>query len=82
MYLHLPLSSVPFSPLSLCHSHHALALPPPLSVAIIGGGPGGPGTTIALSSLPNVTVPLFEQERELRESGLASGFIAGRHWSC
>lgn len=45
------------------------ALPPPLRVTIIGGGPGGLGTAIALSSLPNVTVTLFEQARELREIG-------------
>lgn len=45
------------------------ALPPPLEVAIIGGGPGGLGTAIALSSLPNVTVNLYEQARELREIG-------------
>jgi salicylate hydroxylase len=45
------------------------ALPPPLRVTIIGGGPGGLGTAIALSGLPNVTVTLFEQARELREIG-------------
>lgn len=45
------------------------ALPPPLRVAIIGGGPGGLGTAISLSSLPNVTVTLYEQARELREIG-------------
>jgi salicylate hydroxylase len=42
---------------------------PPLRVAIVGGGPGGLGAAIALSSLPNVSVTLFEQARELREIG-------------
>jgi hypothetical protein len=45
------------------------ALPPPLRVAIVGGGPGGLGTAIALSALPNVSLSLFEQARELREIG-------------
>jgi salicylate hydroxylase len=40
-----------------------------LRVAIIGGGPGGLGTAIALSSLPDVEVNLYEQARELREIG-------------
>jgi salicylate hydroxylase len=52
------------------------ALPPPLRVAIIGGGPGGLGAAIALSSLPNVSVSLFEQAHELREigAGIRIGF--------
>ena len=52
------------------------ALPLPLSVAIVGGGPGGLGTAIALSSLPNVIVSLFEQAQELREigAGIRIGF--------
>jgi len=45
------------------------ATPPLLRVAIIGGGPGGLGTAIAFSSLPNVEISLFEQARELREIG-------------
>lgn len=45
------------------------ATPPLLRVAIIGGGPGGLGTAIALSALPNVQVDLFEQAKELREIG-------------
>jgi len=45
------------------------ATPPNLRVAIIGGGPGGLGTAIALSALPNVEVSLYEQARELREIG-------------
>ncbi|RDW84272.1 putative FAD-binding monooxygenase [Coleophoma cylindrospora] len=45
------------------------AEPPTLNVAIVGGGPGGLGTAIALSCLPNVQVRLYEQARELREIG-------------
>lgn len=45
------------------------AIPPPLKVAIIGGGPGGLGTAIALSSLPDIEVSLYEQAQELREIG-------------
>lgn len=47
-----------------------------LRVAIIGGGPGGLGTAIALSALPNVEVTLYEQARELREigAGIRIGF--------
>jgi salicylate hydroxylase len=45
------------------------ATPPLLRVAIIGGGPGGLGTAIALSTLSNVQVNLFEQAKELREIG-------------
>lgn len=42
---------------------------PVLHVAIVGGGPGGLGTAIALSELPNVEVKIYEQARELREIG-------------
>lgn len=45
------------------------AKPSPLKVAVIGGGPGGLGVLIALSALPNVSVKLYEQARELREIG-------------
>jgi len=45
------------------------ATSPLLRVAIIGGGPGGLGTAIALSALPNVQVCVFEQAKELREIG-------------
>lgn len=41
----------------------------PLRVAIVGGGPGGLATAIALSKLPDVTVTIYEQARELREIG-------------
>lgn len=52
------------------------AQPPFLRVAIIGGGPGGLGTAIALSALPNVEVTIYEQAKELREigAGIQIGF--------
>ena len=52
------------------------AQPPPLRIAIIGGGPGGLGSAIALSSLPNVEVTIYEQAKELREigAGIRIGF--------
>lgn len=52
------------------------AQPPLLRVAIVGGGPGGLGTAIALSSLPNVEVNIYEQAKELREvgAGIRIGF--------
>lgn len=40
-----------------------------LSVAIIGGGPGGLGAAIALSELPFVQVTLYEKNSEPREAG-------------
>ena len=40
-----------------------------LRVAVIGGGPGGLGAAIALSSAPDIKVSLFEQAQELREIG-------------
>jgi salicylate hydroxylase len=42
---------------------------PFLRIAIIGGGPGGLSSAIALSKLPNVEVTIYEQARELREIG-------------
>jgi len=47
-----------------------------LRVAIIGGGPGGLGAAIALSSLPFVNVTLYERASELREigAGIRIGF--------
>ncbi|KAF1811627.1 putative monooxygenase [Eremomyces bilateralis CBS 781.70] len=41
----------------------------PLRVAVVGGGPGGLATGIALSALPNVEVTIFEQATQLREIG-------------
>jgi hypothetical protein len=53
---------------------------PTLKVAIIGGGPGGLGSAIALSKLPNVAVELFEKATELREigAGINIGFNCWR----
>lgn len=42
---------------------------PLLRVAIVGGGPGGLATAIALSKIPNVDVKLYEQASILREVG-------------
>lgn len=41
----------------------------PLKVAIVGGGPGGLATAIALSKVPNVEVKIYEQASVLREVG-------------
>ncbi|KAJ0415081.1 hypothetical protein BJY00DRAFT_305133 [Aspergillus carlsbadensis] len=51
--------------------------PIPISIAIIGSGPGGLGTAIALSSLPFVSVTLYEQAPEPREVG--AGISIGRN---
>ncbi|KAI2619623.1 FAD/NAD(P)-binding domain-containing protein [Hypoxylon sp. NC1633] len=40
-----------------------------LRVAIIGGGPGGLATAIALSKIPNVSATIYEQATVLREVG-------------
>ncbi|KAI1392125.1 FAD/NAD(P)-binding domain-containing protein [Hypoxylon trugodes] len=53
---------------------------PHLRVAIIGGGPGGLGTAIALSKIPNVTVTIYEQASLLREVG-AGISIASNTWN-
>ena len=45
------------------------AIPPVLRVAIVGGGPGGLSSAIALSKLDYVEVTIYEQARELREIG-------------
>lgn len=45
------------------------AYPPVLNVAIVGGGPGGLATAIALLKVPNISVTLYEQASELREIG-------------
>lgn len=51
-----------------------------LRVAIIGGGPGGLAAAIALSSLRNVEINLYEKARELREigAGLNIGYNSWR----
>ncbi|RAO72346.1 uncharacterized protein BHQ10_008358 [Talaromyces amestolkiae] len=54
-----------------------------LHVAIIGGGPGGLATAIALSALSNVQVhvTLYEKARELREIGAGLN-IGYNSWRC
>lgn len=51
-----------------------------LRVAIIGGGPGGLATAIALSKIPNVSVNLYEQATVLREVG-AGISIGSNTWN-
>ena len=43
--------------------------PRPLRVSIVGGGPGGLATAIALKSIPNVEIAIYEQAKLLREVG-------------
>jgi salicylate hydroxylase len=50
-----------------------------LRVAIIGGGPGGLSSAIALSKLESVQVTLYEKARELREIG-AGISVARNAW--
>jgi len=54
--------------------------PKPLKIAIIGGGPGGLGTAIALSSLPYIHVTLYERATILKEfgAGIRIGFNCWR----
>lgn len=40
-----------------------------LRVAIVGGGPGGLATAIALSKIPSVDVHVYEKDKVLREVG-------------
>ncbi|KAI1843029.1 hypothetical protein JX266_010718 [Neoarthrinium moseri] len=42
---------------------------PHLKIAVVGGGPGGLATAIALSKIPNVEVTIYEQASLLREVG-------------
>lgn len=53
--------------------------PKPLKVAIVGGGPGGLGTAIALSKIPNIDVTVYEQASVLREVG-AGISIGANSW--
>lgn len=51
-------------------SYHPHSSPKPLKVAIIGGGPGGLATAIALlNSTLNTTVHIYEKDAILREVG-------------
>lgn len=43
--------------------------PPVLHIAIVGGGPGGLSSAIALSKLSHTQVTVYEQATELREIG-------------
>lgn len=43
--------------------------PKVLRVAVVGGGPGGLATAIALSKIPNVDVHVYEKDTVLREVG-------------
>ncbi|KAL1602806.1 hypothetical protein SLS60_006227 [Paraconiothyrium brasiliense] len=52
---------------------------PSLKVAIVGGGPGGLGTAIALQTIPNVEVTIYEQASVLREVG-AGISIGSNSW--
>jgi salicylate hydroxylase len=51
----------------------------PLKIAIVGGGPGGLGTAIALSKIPDVEVAIYEQASVLREVG-AGISVAANSW--
>ncbi|KAJ4984819.1 hypothetical protein SVAN01_09692 [Stagonosporopsis vannaccii] len=53
--------------------------PKPLKVAIVGGGPGGLGTAIAFSKVPDVEVTIYEQASVLREVG-AGISIGANSW--
>ena len=48
-----------------------------LNVAIVGAGPGGLATAIALSELPYVSVTVYERAPEPREVG--AGISIGRN---
>ncbi|KAI0125117.1 putative FAD-binding monooxygenase [Xylariales sp. AK1849] len=53
---------------------------PHLKVAVIGGGPGGLATAIALSQVPNVEVTIYEQAKILREVG-AGISVGANSWN-
>lgn len=54
--------------------------PKTLRVAIVGGGPGGLATAIALSKIPNVDVQVYEKDRMLREVGAGIN-IGANSWN-
>lgn len=56
-----------------------VTLPRPLTVAIIGAGPGGLATAIALSRNAGVSVSVYEQASVLREVG-AGISIGANSW--
>lgn len=53
--------------------------PPKLKVAVVGGGPGGLATAIALQDVANVEVVIYEQASVLREVG-AGISISSNSW--
>lgn len=55
-------------------------LPKVLRVAIIGGGPGGLATAIALSKVPDVDVHVYEKDKVLREVGAGIN-IGANSWN-
>lgn len=54
--------------------------PTPLRVAVVGGGPGGLATAIALSKTPNVEVHVYEKDKILREVGAGIN-IGANSWN-
>lgn len=54
--------------------------PAVLRVAIVGGGPGGLATAIALSKVPNVEVHVYEKDKVLREVGAGIN-IGANSWN-
>lgn len=54
--------------------------PAVLRVAIVGGGPGGLATAIALSKIPNVNVHVYEKDKVLREVGAGIN-IGANSWN-
>lgn len=54
--------------------------PRPLKVAVVGGGPGGLATAIALSRTPNVEVHIYEKDKILREVGAGIN-IGANSWN-
>ena len=56
------------------------ASPTKLRVAIVGGGPGGLATAIALSKIPDVQVHIYEKDKILREVGAGIN-IGANSWN-
>lgn len=54
--------------------------PAVLRVAIVGGGPGGLATAIALSKIPTVEVHVYEKDKVLREVGAGIN-IGANSWN-
>lgn len=54
--------------------------PKKLKVAVVGGGPGGLATAIALAKIPNVDVKVYEKDKILREVGAGIN-ISANSWN-